>query len=134
MRRLFPPKLRVEADSPVRLSNPDVPVIFTAPVVTVRPLEAVSNPFEVIVPPVLVDMFPLVERTPFSFIVSFDTPADWISREVLVAALVSFRTKAVAAPAFVKENDVETPRPDARVKSMFRPVVVTMVLPPSYAV
>ena len=42
-------------------------------------------------------------------------------------------TKALAVPALVKLKEVEVPRPEAKVKSIFRPVVVVMVLPPLYA-
>jgi len=52
---------------------------------------------------------------------------------VLVATLVSFIIKALAVPALVKLKEVEVPKPEAKVKSMFLPVVVVMVLPPVYA-
>ena len=54
------PVLIEEAPRPERLSAPEVPVIFTAPVVTVRPLEAVRSPAEVMVPEPVAEMLPEV--------------------------------------------------------------------------
>ena len=42
--KLLPPVLIEEAERPERASAPEVPVIFTAPVVTVKPLATVSDP------------------------------------------------------------------------------------------
>ena len=74
--RAFAPASNVDAPSPVRTIAPDVPVIFTAPAVTVRPFEAVKSPLDVIVPPDVVRRFPIVERFPFSEIVNVAEPLD----------------------------------------------------------
>lgn len=96
-----------------------------------KPFEAVSVPAEVIVPEPVVEMLPEVERVPASVIVKVGEPPDWISIEVLVAPFVSFKTKALAVPAFERVKEVEVAKPEARVKARFLPVVVVMVLPPS---
>jgi len=41
--------------------------------------------------------------------------------------------RALAVPALVRLNEVEVPKPEARVKAMSRPVVVVIVFPPLYA-
>lgn len=43
--------------------------------------------------------------------------------------MVSLMIKAVAVPALVRVREVGEARPEERVKSMFLPVVVAMVLP-----
>ena len=115
-----------------RSIEPDVAVIDKAPVVWVNPLEAVKVPAEVIVPVPVVEILPEVDRTPFSLMVKVGVPPDWMDREVLVAPpLVSLITMAVVSPALARVNEVD--RPDDRVKAMFLPAVVSMVLPPLYA-
>ena len=75
--KFFPPdKAIVDASSAERFNAPDVPVIFTAPVVTENPLEAVSNPADVMVPIPLVKIFPKVDKFPFSLIVKVCVPLD----------------------------------------------------------
>jgi hypothetical protein len=129
--RVFAPVLILEEPSPESVRAPDVAVKFRAPVVWVKPLEAVRVPAEEIAPVPVVETLPEVERTPFSLIVRLFTPPDWIANEVLTAAFVSFMMKAVDVPALVKVKDVEAARPLPRVKSIFRPVVVRMVFPES---
>jgi hypothetical protein len=131
--KAFEPVSIDDAPRPDKVSAPEVPVMLTAPVVVVKPLEAVSKPFDVIVPPAVVWIFPVVDRVPSSLIVNFETPPDWISRDVLVAPFVSLMIKAVAVPALVRDKEVDVPRPDPNVKSILRPVVVVIVLPPLYA-
>lgn len=53
-----------------------VPPRVVAPVVIVNPLEPVSNPFEVIVPPVVVWILPVVERFPLAVTVKVGVPLD----------------------------------------------------------
>lgn len=73
---------------------------------------------------------PLSETTPNSETVSSGVPPDWILSAVPpVPALVSLITKALAEPALVNVKDVGVPRLPAKVKAMFLPVVVVMVLP-----
>ena len=79
---------------------------LTAPVVTVRPFDAVKRAFDVIVPVPVVAMFPLVVRFPSSLMVSVADPEDWISSEVLVLALLSLMINALAVPRFVRVSDV----------------------------
>jgi len=67
------PKLSLRKVSAVTLS---VPPKLVAPVVTVNPLEPVSNPFEVIVPPVVVWILPVVERFPLAVTVKVGVPLD----------------------------------------------------------
>ena len=75
---------------------------------------------------------PAVTKLPSSLIVNLSMPFDRIAREVLVAALVSLMIKALAAvPALVMEKEVWVDKPEPKVKSMFLPVVVVMVLPES---
>ena len=124
-------RVYVSPVSPVEEMAPEVDVRDNAPVVMVKPLEAVSVPAEVIVPLEVVEIFPDVESVPASVIVKVEEPPDWISIDVFVAPFVSFNTKAEAVPAFVKAKLVEVARPDARVKPRFRPVVVVIVFPPS---
>jgi hypothetical protein len=132
--KLLVPVEMDEALRPERFKAPEVEVKFKAPVVNVSPLEAVIKPAEVIVPEDVVEILPVVERLPFSVIVKLSTPPDWIARAVWpLAALVSLMIKAVAVPALVKLKDVGVAKPEANVKSIFLPVVVTMVLPASYA-
>jgi len=59
--RLFEPVLIEEVPSPARDNAPDVPVRFSAPVVKVKPLLAVRSPADVIVPVLVVEIFPVVE-------------------------------------------------------------------------
>ena len=96
--KLLTPASIVDVFKPVRVSVPDPAVKFKAPPDSVNPFEAVSSPAEVIVPVPVVEIFPLVESVPSSLIVREDTPPDWISSEVLVPALVSLMTNAVAVP------------------------------------
>jgi hypothetical protein len=128
MVRSLAPVLMEEAERPERAKAPDVAVRFNAPVVKVKPLEAVSNPADVIVPEPVVEMFPEVERVPSSLMVNFETPPDWTSIAVLVPALVSFRIKAVAVPCWVRVKDWSV-AVSAKVKAMFLASVVVMVLP-----
>src|SRR5579871_6183126 len=130
---------------PVRLSVPDVAVRFNAPVVWVKPFCAVRSALEVMVPrsPVVVRE-PLVVALPFSSTVREVNPLFLTTKALFTAALVSLITTALPVPALVsaspvvlpllfKTNEVAVPRPDARVKTIFRPVVVVMLLPVSYA-
>ncbi len=55
---LFEPALMDDAESPERDRAPDVAVRFSAPVVCVKPFEAVSVDAEVIVPEPLVEILP----------------------------------------------------------------------------
>lgn len=55
---LFAPKETDEAPSPDKVKAPDVPVRFRAPVVKVKPLDAVKRPADVIVPVPVVEIFP----------------------------------------------------------------------------
>lgn len=96
--KLFPPVLITEAESPERLRVPEVAVKLIAPVVRVNPLDAVINPFDVIVPVPVVEIFPLVVRFPSSLIVRVELPLDWISRDVFIFALLSLMIKALAVP------------------------------------
>ena len=57
---LFAPKLADDAPSPDKVSAPEVPVRFSAPVVKVSPLLAVRSPAEVTVPVPEVEIFPEV--------------------------------------------------------------------------
>jgi hypothetical protein len=129
MVRLFPPAEMLEADNPDKAKAPEVAVRFSAPVVWVSPLLAVSVPAAVTVPLPLVEMFPGVDRVPFSLMVKVLAPPDWMASAVLVAPLVSLITKAVPVPALVRASEVWVDSPDPRVKSMFLPSVVVMVLP-----
>lgn len=72
-------------------------------------MDAVKVPAEVTVPVPVVARLPVVERLPVSLIVKAVTPADWMTKEVLVAALVSFNINALAVPALVKVNEVAVP-------------------------
>ena len=106
------PVLTDDALRPDKVSAPEVPVIFTAPVVTVKPLEAVNNPADVIVPVPVVAMLPEVDSTPFSLMVSVVTPPDFTTNALFVPALVSLITKAGAVPASVKVKEVAVPVSD----------------------
>jgi hypothetical protein len=59
------PVLILDADSPDNARAPDVPVKLIAPVVTVKPFDAVSSPAEVIVPVLVVVRLPVVEMEIF---------------------------------------------------------------------
>lgn len=72
--KLLTPVLMLEAPSPVKEIAPEVPVIFTAPAVTVNPLVAVSSPLEVMVALLVVEILPEVCNTPFSSIVNLAVP------------------------------------------------------------
>lgn len=74
--KLFPPVFMIEADKPERFNVPDVAVRLRAPVESVNPLDAVNNPFDVIVPVPVVAIFPLVVRLPSSLIVRVAEPDD----------------------------------------------------------
>ena len=124
----FAPVLMEEAPKPESESAPDVPVMLTAPVVTVNPFEAVSKPAEVMVPVPVVAIFPEVERVPASVMVNVGDPPDWMASNVLVAALVSFKTKAVAVPSLVMLK-LASVAVSARVKEMSLASVVVMLLP-----
>src|SRR5258706_16193189 len=50
---------------------------------------------------------------------------------VPVPALITLNP--VALPLLVRSNEVATPRPDVKVKEISLPVVVVIVLPPTYA-
>lgn len=76
MVRSLAPVLIEEAPKPESVSAPEVAVKFKAPVVWVRPLEAVNKPAEVIVPDPVVVILPEVETTPFSLMVNFGVPSD----------------------------------------------------------
>ena len=94
-------------------------------------MEAVNNPAEVMEPPVLVLILPEVLKVPDSLMVKVGVLLDWMEREVFVAPLVSFKTKALPVPALVKVKEVWLAKPLPKVKAMFRPVVVVIVLPPT---
>ena len=57
-------------------------VIVSPPVVTVKPLLAVSNPFEVIVPVPVVTISPEVEIFPAALMVGLEFPPDWTSKAI----------------------------------------------------
>ena len=76
MVRLFAPVEIDEAPSPDRVKEPEVEVKESAPVVSVRPFDAVRVPALVIVPDPVVDIFPEVERVPSSLIVNLEDPPD----------------------------------------------------------
>jgi hypothetical protein len=59
--RALDPVLIEEAFKPERARAPEVAVRLSAPAVRVKPLEAVNNPADVIVPDPVVEMFPEVE-------------------------------------------------------------------------
>jgi hypothetical protein len=136
---------RVSGDAPDNVTVPLAAIVVapaTAPVFVIPPLlllippvidapppDTVSAPAEVIVPVPVVEILPDVERTPFSLIVSLLTPPDCMSRDVFVAAFVSLITNAVAVPSLVSVSEVDSPVPN--VKSIFRPIVVVIVLPTS---
>lgn len=124
-------RVYVSPVSPVEEMAPEVDVRDNAPVVMVKPLEAVSVEAEVIVPLEVVEIFPDVESVPASVIVKVGEPPDWISIDVFVAPFVSLSMKAEAVPALVKVREVEVARPEDKVKARFLPVVVAMVFPPS---
>ena len=75
----LPPVLKVIPESPDALIFPEVAVKLSAPVVRVKPFEAVNKPLEVIVPPAVVRILPVVERLPFSLIVRVGVPLVWTS-------------------------------------------------------
>ena len=75
-RTLLAPKSNDEAPRPARDNDPEVAVRLSAPVVSVKPFEAVNNPAEVTVPIPVVVMLPLVVRLPFSLIVKVAEPLD----------------------------------------------------------
>ena len=58
--KLLAPVLIEEAPSPESVRAPEVPVRFKAPVVRVKPLEAVNNPAEVTVPVPVLEILPVV--------------------------------------------------------------------------
>ena len=60
-------------------------------------------------------------------------PAFCTSKEISDGELVSFKTNAGAVPALVKVNEVGVANPLAKVKAIFEPLVVVMVLPALYA-
>ena len=109
---------------------PEVAVRVKAPVVWVKPAEAVNNPAEVMVPVPVVLILARVDRVPASVMVKVGEPPDLTERAVLVAPLVSFMTRVFAVPALVRLKDVWAVRPEPKVKSIFLPSVVVMVLPP----
>lgn len=106
---------------------PEVAVKLIAPVVRVNPLDAVNNPFDVIVPVPVVAIFPDVVMFPSSFIVRVELPLDWISRNVFIFALLSLMIKALAVPRFVRVRDVVWSCPN--VNARFLPGVVVIVFP-----
>ncbi len=73
---LFPPASIDAAVNPERASVPDDAVRLRAPPVSVKPLEAVSKPADVIVPVPVVKILPEVLRLPFSEIVRVADPLD----------------------------------------------------------
>ena len=58
--RVFKPVLMEELERPDSVRAPDVAVRFNAPVVKLKPFEAVSNPAEVMVPEPVAEMLPEV--------------------------------------------------------------------------
>ncbi len=76
MVKLLVPVLIDDALKPERASAPDVPVMVTAPVVTVKPFDAVSVPADVIVPEPVVARLPVVESVPDSLMVKEFVPPD----------------------------------------------------------
>ena len=93
------PESKVSPVSPIAEILPLVPFILSAPVVRVNPLLAVSNPLEVIVPPAVVEILPVVDNVPFSLMVKAGTPPDAITKEVFGnPVLVSLITNALPVP------------------------------------
>ena len=72
--KLLTPVLIDEALSPERVNVPEVALRLIPPVVKVKPLDAVSNPADVIVPVPVVSMFPEVVKYPNSSIVNVAVP------------------------------------------------------------
>lgn len=131
-RMLFAPAPKVTPLSPVASIVPEVAVRFNAPVVWVKPFDAVRRLFDVMVPVPVVLILPDVERVPFSLMLSVVKALDWMAKEVFVAALVSLMTNALSVPALVKVNDVAVPvsvDSSYSVKAISRPVVVVMLFP-----
>lgn len=64
IKTLLTPVFTEKALKPDNESAPDVPVMFTPPVVTVSPLDAVNKPSAVIVPVPVAEILPLVVRAP----------------------------------------------------------------------
>jgi hypothetical protein len=73
---LLLPRLIEEAERPDKDKLPEVAVIESAPVVKVKPLEAVNVPAEVIVPDPVVSILPEVDKVPASVIVKLGVPPD----------------------------------------------------------
>ncbi len=125
------PVARVEVSWPLR---PIVVMPDKAPELMIRPLMVLvavgplKTPAEVMVPLPVVEILPEVEMVPSSVMVNLETPPDFISRAVLVAPLVSSNIKAGAVPCWVRVSDWSV-AVSAKVKAMFRPSVVVMVLP-----
>jgi len=128
--KLLLPALITELPRLVILREPPDEVSDNAPPLWVRPLEAVSRPDEVIVPPLAVEILPLVTTVPSAVTEKLVTPFDWSARRVLAGELVSLITRAVAVPSLliVKLEGVEVA---ARLKTMFLLSAVVMVLPPA---
>ena len=75
-RRSLAPALILDWARPVKERVPEVAVKFKAPVVWVKPLEAVNKPAEVTVPVPVVLKLPVVERVPSSVMVKVGEPPD----------------------------------------------------------
>ncbi len=111
-------------------------LLLIEPVIEAPPAATVSRPADVIVPVPVVVTLPEVEISPSSLIVSELTPPDLICRAVLVAPFVSSIINDGAVPALVTVNEVAVPEfedSSYKVTATFRPVVVVIVLPASYA-
>ena len=135
-RILFVPVSKVNPVNPVALIIPEVAVRFRAPVVIVNPSDAVKSPAEVIVPVPVVKILPLVESVPDSLMVKVGTPLEAITRELLIAALVSLIRSADPVPWLVKVKEVAIPVllvSSYKVKAISLPSVVVIVLPVLYA-
>jgi len=74
---------------------------------------------------------PLIVRLPLLSIVKALIPPEVTVKAFPEAVLV--RASPVALPLLVRLKEVGVPRPDAKTKSIFLPLVVVMVLPPTYA-
>ena len=72
---------------------------------------------------------PEVERLPRLSMVKVGVLAFWIERAVLVEPLVLLMTNDAAELALLRANEVGVAKFAPRLKVIFRPVVVVMVLP-----
>ena len=105
-----------------------VEALMMAPLIVLVAVGPMKFPPDVMVLEPVVAMVPEVEMAPSSLTVSLDTVPVLISMAVLVAPLESSRIKAAAVPCWVKVKDVSVVV-SAKVKAMFLPSVVVIVLP-----